>query len=394
MIHGEFCQLESVLDDIDVLVMKTGMLYNEATIQAVASTLKKYCGEKPLQLVCDPVCVSTYGDALLLDSAVESLIDEVLPLATLITPNESEAELILSHKREKVTISSLTGLVSASKELLTLGPKAVLIKGGSVTTTITEIRELLGANPEISLYKYGLLDENMNILQVGLGERDLSPRLVVNVLQESRGPGGEAETSVFIQPWIRSMNTHGAGCTLSAAIVCGLARGLTSNLSLLFTFLEADRGWFSTRGRSRWDDLHSLIDPPRFPCWGGLQSIKSHPLGGFEVCTSVGQFTFRISNTLKPFRRPCPGDRHPLTRLLISSTATVWKEFVEHAFVKGLGKGSLDKRCFVHFIKYVECIDPAPWPHVFDRQDYHFLKYYARAYACVPWNPSTWKYIQ
>jgi len=185
-----------VLDDIDVLVMKTGMLYDETTIQVVASTLKKYYREKPLRLVCDPACVSASGDALLLDSVVELLISEVLPLAALITPNKSEAELILSHKRKKVTISDLADLVSASKELLTLGPKAVLLKGGSVTATTTEVRELLGTNPAISVYRHGLPDENMNILQVGLGEKDRSPQLVVDVLQESRGSGGEASGKI------------------------------------------------------------------------------------------------------------------------------------------------------------------------------------------------------
>jgi len=227
----EFRKLESVLGDIGVLAVKAGMLYDKPTIQIVASTLGKYCREKPLQLVCDPVCVSASGDVLLPGSAVGSLIDEILPLATLITPNKSEAELILSYGREKVTVSSLAGMLSASKELLTLGPKAVLLKGGSVTTTMAEVREVLGTNHGISVYKYGLLDENMNILQVGLGEKDRSPQLVVDVLQESRGSGGEVETSIFIRPRIETMSTHGAGCTLSAAIVCGLANGLTSNLS-------------------------------------------------------------------------------------------------------------------------------------------------------------------
>lgn len=226
-----------MLDDIDVLVVKTEMLYDEATIRVVTSTLKKYCKKKPLQFVCDPVCVSASGDALLLDSAVGTLIDEVLPLATLITPNKSEAELILSHEGKKVTISSLADLVSASKELLTLGPRAVLLKGGSVTTTTTtEIRELLGTNPGISVYKYGLLDENMNILRAGFSEGDLPPQLVVDVLQESHGPGEGVETSIFIRPWIESTSTHGAGCTLSAAIVCGLARGLTSKSPLFLPF--------------------------------------------------------------------------------------------------------------------------------------------------------------
>ena len=210
------------------------MLYDEATIKVIASTLKKYYREKHLRLVCDPVCVSTSGHTLLVDSAVGSLIDEILPLATLITPNKSEAELILSHKGEKVTISSLADMVSASKELLTLNSKAILLKGGHVTTTMAEVHELLGMNPAVSVYKYGLLDENMNILQVGLGEEDRVSQLVVDVLQDSRGCGGEVETSIFVRSRIESTNTHGTGCTLSAAIACGLASGLTSDFCPLF----------------------------------------------------------------------------------------------------------------------------------------------------------------
>lgn len=102
----------------------------------------------------------------------------------------------------------------------------------------------------------------------------------------------------------------------------------------------------------------------------------------------------RDSIHVQTLRRPCPGDRYPLTRSLISSTATVWKEFVEHAFVKELGKGSLDKKRFAHFMKYVEYINPAPWAHATYRQDYYFHKYHARASACVPRNPSARKYTQ
>lgn len=219
-----------MLDDIDVLAMKAGMLHNEWTIRTVASTLREYYEKKTLRLVCDPVCVSTSGSALLVESALGSLIDEILPLATLITPNKSEAERILSHERKKATISGLADMVSASKELLTLGPKAVLLKGGHVATTMTEVSELLAKDPGISVYKYGLLDENMNILRVKLSAEDKISQVVVDVLQDSTsGSKGEVETSIFIRPRIESTSTHGTGCTLSAAIACGLASGLTGN---------------------------------------------------------------------------------------------------------------------------------------------------------------------
>ena len=263
------------------------MLHDEATIRVVASTLKEYYREKSLRLVCDPVCVSTSGHALLMDGAVGSLIDEILPLATLITPNKSEAELILSHKQKEVSISSLADMTSASKELLALGSEAVLLKGGHVTTTTAEVHELLGTNPAISVYKYGLPDENMNILQVGLSEEERIPQLVADVLQDSRGSGGEVETSIFIRPRIESTSTHGTGCTLSAAIACGLASGLKSNFSLPFTRLDTNRGRFSVGSRSQRDDLHALGNSSRFPRRDRSWSIEPYPLGGFKICASV-----------------------------------------------------------------------------------------------------------
>ena len=212
------------------------MLYDEPTIRVVASTLRKHYTRKVLRLVCDPVCVSTSGYTLLVDSALGSLVDEIIPLATVITPNKLEAELILSHKQRKVDISNLADMVAVSKELLNCGSKAVLLKGGHVPTTMSDVCELLEGNPAISVYKYGLLDENMNILQVGL--KTTEDQIVVDVLQDSGGPAGEAETSIFIRPRIGSVRTHGTGCTLSAAIASGLASGLTSNLSFLSLFFR------------------------------------------------------------------------------------------------------------------------------------------------------------
>jgi len=272
------------------------MLHDEATIQVIASTLKKYYGEKPLRLVCDPVCVSTSGHALLMDSAVGSLVDEIVPLATIITPNKSEAELLLS-RGQKITISSLADMVIASKNLLSLGPGAVLLKGGHVTATMTEVRELLGTDPAISVYKYGLLDENMNILQVGLGEKDRTSQLVVDVLQVY-GSGGETETSIFVRPRIESTSTHGTGCTLSAAIACGLARGLTSNPYLPLSFwrlivvcpaTEAVRhGTIYTHlgilhafpvgtGHGPLNHTHSMVSRAVPRCVDPLSGFKTHP---------------------------------------------------------------------------------------------------------------------
>ena len=83
------------------------MLCDQVTVRVIASTLEEHYREKPLVLVCDPMYLSTSRHAPLPDSAAGPLVDEMLPLATLITPSKSEAELILSQKRNKVTISTL-----------------------------------------------------------------------------------------------------------------------------------------------------------------------------------------------------------------------------------------------------------------------------------------------
>ena len=101
-------------------------------------------------------------------------------------------------------------------------------------TTMAEVHELLATNPAISVYKYGLLEENMSVLRVGRGEEYLISQLVIDVLQDSCGPGAAVETSILIRPRIESTSTHGTGCTLSTAIACGLASGLTSNISPIY----------------------------------------------------------------------------------------------------------------------------------------------------------------
>lgn len=104
---------------------------------------------------------------------------------------------------------------------------AVLVKGGHVITNMKDVERLIAVkeegNEKIRVIKHGLMDENMEILVVGAQGRngvDLDPELVVDVLKERRG-----ETTLFVRPRVETTSTHGTGCTLSAAIACGLARG-------------------------------------------------------------------------------------------------------------------------------------------------------------------------
>lgn len=216
-------QLKSVLEDIDVRAIKTGMLYDANSIRAIVQTLNAHYDASNSTFppfVCDPVCVSTSGHTLLQADAVEIMTDEIFPMSTIITPNKAEAELILTRKGLSTgTISNISDMLAAAKKLYTLGPRAVLLKGGHLTTTISDVDATAANNPDIQVVRGGLLGENMEILQIA--ERDVSQiPLVVDVLYN------RVQTVLFVRPRIDSTSTHGTGCTLSAALTCGLSRGL------------------------------------------------------------------------------------------------------------------------------------------------------------------------
>ncbi|WP_051822401.1 bifunctional hydroxymethylpyrimidine kinase/phosphomethylpyrimidine kinase [Desulfonatronum thiodismutans] len=164
-------QLRSVLDDLPVAAAKTGMLFSADLIRALARELKN----KNFPLVVDPVCVSKSGHNLLLPEAVETLKTVFLPLADLITPNRPEAELLT-----RMTIADEADVPEALERLLALGPKAVLLKGGHFSGDIlTDWLAMPGQQPR-----------------------------------------------AFRHSRLSNQNTHGTGCTLSAAIAAGLGRGL------------------------------------------------------------------------------------------------------------------------------------------------------------------------
>jgi hydroxymethylpyrimidine/phosphomethylpyrimidine kinase / thiaminase len=215
------------------------MLFDADNSRVVVRALKHHysqsstkAGSTPRSLapiICDPVCVSTSGHTLLHHSAIDVLITELFPISTLITPNTSEASLILSQRRlEPTRIDSLEAMLSATKSLMTLGSKAVLLKGGHVTVRMTDVdrltSSLLGSSSSnnVRICKDGLLQENMEILQAhgGHGQDRCSMELVVDILMEKSD-----QVTIFVRPRIESTSTHGTGCTLSAAIAACMAMG-------------------------------------------------------------------------------------------------------------------------------------------------------------------------
>jgi hydroxymethylpyrimidine/phosphomethylpyrimidine kinase len=162
-------QIDAVLDDLGADAIKIGMLSTAAVVEAVGDRLVAH-GERPV--VLDPVMVATSGDALMQDSARGVLVKRLLPLATLVTPNLHEAAALAD-----MDVTGEADMEEAARRIVALGARRVLVKGGHLAGSATDL----------------LWD-------------------------------GHTLTR-FSAPRIASGNTHGTGCTLSAAIAAGLAHG-------------------------------------------------------------------------------------------------------------------------------------------------------------------------
>lgn len=165
-------QIEAVMEDIHPQAIKIGMINDTEIVEVIAGSLQKY---RPRFVVFDPVMVSTSGCKLMEDEAIEAITTRLIPLATLITPNLSEAEILAGQK-----INTVEDMQRQAKKMLELGCKGVLIKGGHLDG-----------------------GQMCDVLQTA---DDDAPHL-------------------FTTPKVESRNTHGTGCTLSSAIATYLALG-------------------------------------------------------------------------------------------------------------------------------------------------------------------------
>ena len=204
-------QIDAVAGDLKIAAVKTGMLNDRATVLAVVAGVRRH---RLGPLVVDPVMVATSGDMLLQPDAVEAVRRELLPLADIVTPNLLEAARLL----DRSPAADEAEMVAQAQSLLALGPKAVLLKGG-----------------------HGEGIDAVDILVV----RGLAPvRLAL--------------------PRIDTANTHGTGCTLSAAIAAGLAQGesltdaVTAAKRFVHAVLEAGRALKIGGGAGPVDHLHTV----------------------------------------------------------------------------------------------------------------------------------------
>lgn len=163
-------QISQVAGDFDVAAAKTGMLARPAIVEVVAQSVRRFAIPN---LVVDPVFVSKNQDVLLSQDSIDALVTRLIPLATVVTPNLQEAALLTGRP-----VIGLGGMRDAARALKELGPRYVLVKGGHLDEDATDV-----------------LHDGAEFWEV-TAER------------------------------IPTRNTHGTGCTLSAAIAAYLAWGL------------------------------------------------------------------------------------------------------------------------------------------------------------------------
>jgi len=169
-------QIDAVFEDIYPDAVKIGMVASTELIHVIAERLKYYHAKN---IVVDPVMVATSGSVLMKNDAAQTLVDELLPLATLVTPNIPEAQVLSG-----LTITTKADMIAAAKEIGERYHCAVLLKGGH---SVNDANDLLYENDEMLWFE---------------GKRIDNP------------------------------NTHGTGCTLSSAIAANLAKGFTLSESV------------------------------------------------------------------------------------------------------------------------------------------------------------------
>lgn len=189
-------QIDAVVSDIGVDVVKIGMLASPAIVRTVAACLKKHSIKK---IVLDPVLRATSGASLGGDDTAKTMVHELFPLATIVTPNLYEASIFLGKP-----IASVGQFKEAAEQLLALGPKAVLIKGGHLEGEPKELVDYL----------------------IWHDRKDDVPVIF---------------HKEFRHPRIPTSNTHGTGCSLSSAIATYLAdqHDLSHSVAKAISFVSA-----------------------------------------------------------------------------------------------------------------------------------------------------------
>ena len=208
-------QIDVLLRAFPVTAIKTGMLFSREIVEEVTRILRAHLekSKTPVPIVIDPVMVATSGDTLLRDDAIESYARDLFPMAALLTPNMSEAARLSGQP-----ITDLAGMRKTGETLAKKYGVPILVKGG----------HLAG-------------DQAIDLLFV------------------------DGEIVEFSAPFSRGVSTHGTGCTYSAAIAAGLAKGLALKESIarakefVTATIAQHHAWQTPEGSA----LHALNHSPQ-----------------------------------------------------------------------------------------------------------------------------------
>lgn len=306
--------------------------------------------------------VSTSGSLLLTHESIGDLIKHLLPLCALLTPNLPEAQQLLSHaksgekaKKDKELYNTVGSLLQAANDLCDLGPKATLVKGGhqvmksgalqheldALNISVKEdesTREGVALGAEVvhgqwkeSKVKVIRTDEEPYADILRRWSMEESDRdVVLDVLFEAESN----QYTLYIKPYIQSSATHGTGCTLSSALAVYLATGTSPSSS-----------------------THHAIQY--------VQQCISRGLS--QLGKGSGPLNHLCYTTPRPILAPTTSgsERAPLCSRLIAHSLPYWRAFTRHDFLKMLVAHTLPQESFIYFLK----------------QDYLFLKNYARVWA-------------
>ena len=189
-------QIDAVISDIGVDIVKIGMLASPEIVRTVAKVLHRHGVQ---DIVLDPVLRATSGASLGGDDTAQAMITELFPMATLITPNMEEASLLLGRD-----ITGPDDFKTAAQELLDMGPQAVLIKGGHLDASHTQITDFL---------MWKTLEDDLEVIN----------------------------SKEFKHYRVNTLNTHGTGCSLASAIATYLADGhdLSHAVAKAIAYVEA-----------------------------------------------------------------------------------------------------------------------------------------------------------
>ncbi len=199
-------QVIPIIEDFKVSCAKTGMLPTREVIAEVARLFRETSLPAP---VVDPVMRATSGDDLINDDAVSCLVADLFPLALVVTPNIPEAERLTG-----LTITDESGMLQAARIIRQMGARAVLVKGGHLTSRQTaDGRKQVGSRRQTA---DGRKQDRASSGALGTSDGAVQ---AIDVLDN------EGRVIVFRDELIAGGEVHGSGCTLSAAIAACLGRG-------------------------------------------------------------------------------------------------------------------------------------------------------------------------